>query len=180
VAIRLGVLFALIGLWQAATQKLFFFAPNLEVSNANTDYFRVTSLFGDPSLYGRHLLLALGVVLALLATRRLEPRLGIPLLAVMWAGLLFSFSQSSMTALVVVALAIALATGDRAVRGAVGGVAAVAVLAVVGYAAVQLATGSSLNHLTSDRTKRVQETVRVIEHHPVVGVGIGGQPRASR
>src|SRR3954452_1483922 len=108
VAIALGVLFAAVGLWQAATHKLFFFAPNLEVSNANTDYFRVTSLFGDPSLYGRHLVLAIGVVLALLATRRLDPRPALALLAVMWAGLLFSYSQSSMVALVVVALAIAL------------------------------------------------------------------------
>jgi hypothetical protein len=174
------VLFAAVGLWQAATHKLFFFAPNLEVSNANTDYFRVTSLFGDPSLYGRHLVLALGVVLALLATRRLDPRPALALLAVMWAGLLFSYSQSSMVALVVVALAIALATGDAGVRRAVAGVAAVAVLAVTGYAAWQLVSGDTLNQLTSDRTQRVQETTRVIAHHPLLGVGIGGQPRASR
>ena len=58
------------GLWQAATHELFFYAPNLAVSNANTDYFRVTSLFGDPSLYGRHVVLGIGVALALLATRR--------------------------------------------------------------------------------------------------------------
>ena len=45
------------GLWQAATHKLFFYAPNLAASNANTDYFSVTSLFGDPSLYGRHVML---------------------------------------------------------------------------------------------------------------------------
>ena len=44
--------------------------PNLAVSNANTDYFRVTSLFGDPSLYGRHVVLGIGVALALLAARR--------------------------------------------------------------------------------------------------------------
>ena len=50
-------LFAAVGLWQAATHELFFYAPNLAVSNANTDYFRVTSLFGDPSLYGRHVVL---------------------------------------------------------------------------------------------------------------------------
>jgi len=180
VAIALGLLFAALGLWQAATHKLFFFAPNLEVSNANTDYFRVTSLFGDPSLYGRHLVLALGVVLVLLATRRLEPRIGLPLLAVMWAGLLFSYSQSSMVALLVVALAVALATGDRGVRRAVVVAAAVAVLAVAGYAAWQLVSGDSLNQLTSDRTARVQETTRVIAHHPLAGVGLGGQPRASR
>ena len=48
------------GLYQAATRELFFFAPNLAVSNDNSDYFRVTSLFGDPSLYGRHVVLAHG------------------------------------------------------------------------------------------------------------------------
>ena len=49
------------GLSQAVTHKLFFYAPNLAVSNANTDYFRVTSLFGDPSLYGRHVVLGICV-----------------------------------------------------------------------------------------------------------------------
>ena len=51
---------------------------------------------------------------------------------------MFSYSQSSMVALVVVALAISLATGDRGVRRAVAAVAAVAVLAVAGYAVAQL------------------------------------------
>jgi O-antigen ligase len=37
-----------------------------------------------------------------------------------------------------------------------------------------------LNRITSDRTNRVEDAVRVIEEYPVVGVGIGGQPRASR
>ena len=180
VAIALGVLFAGIGLWQAATHKLFFFAENLEVSNANTDYFRVTSLFGDPSLYGRHLVLAMGVILVLLATRAVTPRVGLPLLAFIWAGLVFSYSQSSMVALVVVALAISLATGDRGVRRGVAAVAAVALLAVAGYAVAQLVQGDSLNRVTSDRTKRVEDTARVIAHHPLVGVGIGGQPQASR
>ena len=69
-ALALASLFAAVGLWQAATHKLFFYAPNLAASNANTDYFRVTSLFGDPSLYGRHVVLGIGVALTLLATRR--------------------------------------------------------------------------------------------------------------
>jgi hypothetical protein len=70
VAIALASVFAAVGLWQAATHKLFFYAPNLAASNANTEYFRVTSLFGDPSLYGRHVVLGIGVALTLLATRR--------------------------------------------------------------------------------------------------------------
>jgi O-antigen ligase len=179
-ALALAALFALVGLWQAATHELFFYAPNLAVSNANTDYFRVTSLFGDPSLYGRHVVLGIGVALALLATRRWRSGPLVALVALMWAGLLFSYSQSSMAALLVVTLAIALATGDRRIRGAVGMLAAVAVLAAAGYVAVQLVDGESLNQITSDRTERVEDTVRVIEEDPVAGVGIGGQARASR
>jgi O-antigen ligase len=178
--LTLAGLFAAIGLWQAATHELFFFAPNLEVSNANTDYFRVTSLFGDPSLYGRHVVLGIGVLLACLASGRLAVGPGIALLALLWAGLLFSYSQSSMAALVVITLAIAFAAGDRRVRRAVGAVALAAALAAGGYAAAQIVAGESLNQVTSDRTQRVEDTARVIAEHPLIGVGIGGQPRASR
>ena len=179
-ALALGALFALVGLWQAATHELFFYAPNLAVSNANTDFFRVTSLFGDPSLYGRHLVLGIGVVLALLAARRWKPWPLIALLAVMWAGLFFSYSQSSMVALLVVTLALALVTGNRRVRLAVGLLALAAVLAGGTYVAARMIDGESLNKITSDRTERVEDTLRVIEDDPFVGVGIGGQPRASR
>jgi O-antigen ligase len=180
IAIGLASLFAAVGLWQAATHELFFYAPNLAVSNANTDYFRVTSLFGDPSLYGRHLVLGIGVVLALLAARRWRPWPLIALLALMWLGLLFSYSQSSMAALLVVTLALALATGTRRLRVAVGVLALAAAIAAAGYVAVQVIGGESLNQITSDRTDRVEDTARVIERNPLIGVGIGGQPRASR
>jgi O-antigen ligase len=179
-ALALATLFAAVGLWQAATHELFFYAPNLAASNANTDYFRVTSLFGDPSLYGRHLVLGIGVALTLLATRRWRVWPLIGLLAVMWAGLLFSYSQSSMVALLVVTVLLALATGDRRVRRAVALLTLAAALVGCGYLAVQVAGGESLNRITSDRTNRVEDALRVIEKHPVVGVGIGGQPRASR
>ena len=140
-ALGLATLFAVIGLWQAVTHELFFFAPNLAVSNANTDYFRVTSLFGDPSLYGRHVVLGIGVLLACLAARRIRVWPGIALLVVLWAGLFFSYSQSSMAALILITLAIAFAAGDRAVRRAVVGVALVAALAAGGYVAAQVVTG---------------------------------------
>ncbi len=179
-ALALATLFAAVGLWQAATHELFFYAPNLAASNANTDYFRVTSLFGDPSLYGRHLVLGIGVALALLATRRWRVWPLIGLLAVMWAGLLFSYSQSSMVALLVVTVLLAVVTGDRRVRRAVALLTLAAALVGCGYLAVQVADGESLNRITSDRTNRVEDAVRVIEEHPLVGVGIGGQPRASR
>jgi O-antigen ligase len=179
-ALALAAVFAAVGLWQAATHELFFYAPNLAVSNANTDYFRVTSLFGDPSLYGRHVVLGIAVALTLLATRRWRTWPLIALLALMWGGLLFSYSQSSMAALLVITLALAVATGDRRVRRAVALLALAALLAACGYVAVQVADGKSLNRITSDRTERVEDTLRVIEDRPIAGVGIGGQPRASR
>ncbi|MEA2331786.1 MAG: hypothetical protein QOH58_1924 [Thermoleophilaceae bacterium] len=178
--LTLAALFAVVGLWQVATHELFFYAPNLAVSNANTDYFRVTSLFGDPSLYGRHLVLGIGVALALLATRRWRTWPLVALTGLMWAGLLFSYSQSSMAALLLVTLALAFATGDRSVRRAVGVLALGAALVAGAYVAVQVIDGESLNQITSDRTKRVEDTARVIEEDPLTGVGIGGQPRASR
>jgi O-antigen ligase len=179
-ALAMASLFALVGLWQAATHKLFFYAPNLAASNANTDYFRVTSLFGDPSLYGRHVMLGIGIALTLLATRRWRTWPLIGLIVLMWAGLLFSYSQSSMIALLVVTLGLAVVTGDARIRRGVALLAGTALLATCAYVAVQVADGKSLNRITSDRTERVQDATRVIEDHPIVGVGIGGQPRASR
>ena len=180
VGVGLAAVFAAVGLWQAATQELFFFAPNLEVSNANSNYFRVTSLFGDPSLYGRHLVLGIAILLVALALRRTRVWLGAALVVFLWAGLFFSYSQSSMVALVAVTLAVAAATGGRKVRrGVVGGLALVALLAAGFLASIEL-RGDSLRRETSDRAQRVEDTARVIEEHPVIGVGLGGQPRASR
>ncbi len=181
VALALASMFALVGLWQAATHELFFYAPNLAVSNANTDYFRVTSLFGDPSLYGRHVVLGLCVALSLLAARRWRTWPLVGLTVLMWAGLLFSYSQSSMAALMLVTLALALVTGDRRVRRAVGVLALIATVAAGGFLAYKLIDGKqSINRITSDRTERVQETLEVVKEDPLLGVGIGGQPRASR
>jgi len=179
-AIAMASLFAAIGLFQAATRELFFFAPNLALSNANSGFFRVTSLFGDPSLYGRHVVVGLGVVLALMALRRIDVRLGAALVALLWAGLFVSYSQSSMVALLVVTLVIAALTGTRRVRlSVVGAFALVAVLAV-GYLVSIPIRGDSLRNETADRSERVADTVRAIEHAPIVGVGVGGQPEASR
>ena len=73
-AVGLAALFAVVGLYQAVTQQLFFFAPNVQTANANGDFFRVTSLFVDPSLYGRHVVLGLGVLLVALALARVSLR----------------------------------------------------------------------------------------------------------
>jgi hypothetical protein len=180
VTIAMASLFAVVGLFQAATRELFFFAPNLALSNANSSFFRVTSLFGDPSLYGRHLVVGLAVVLALMALRRIDLRLATGLVVLLWAGLFVSYSQSSMIALVVVTLMIAALTGTRRIRLAVVGTFALVAVLAIGYLVSIPIRGESLRTETADRSQRIEETVRVIERHPEIGVGVGGQPNASR
>jgi O-antigen ligase len=173
-----AALFAVIGLWQAWTKTLFF-ARDLEVANAYTSFFRVTSLFKDPSLYGRHLVLAIAVVLVALVLGRVHLLAAAGAIAFLFAGLYFSYSQSSLFALFVVTAAVALAAGDRRTRLAVG--AACAVCALVGAVAVAFTVqDSSPQKFTSGRANLVRNTSEVFLRHPIAGVGVGGQPLASR
>jgi O-Antigen ligase len=179
ISIALAVLFALVGLVEAATHRLIFYAHNLQVSNTYTSFFRVTSLFRDPSLYGRHVVLGITIVVVCMWLRKLDVLPAAALVAFLFAGLYFSYSQSSYAALFVVVLAITLVAGDRRARR-VALVAAVAVLLVgTGIAAAKVAQ-SSVRKATSDRSRRIELTARVFAHHPLAGVGLGSQPRASQ
>ena len=51
---------------------MLFFSPRLEVSNTYSSFFRVTSLFRDPSLYGRHLVAAIAILLVAIWLRRMR------------------------------------------------------------------------------------------------------------
>ena len=70
--VALGSVFAAVGLWQSHTHRLFF-ARDLEVANAYTTFFRVTSLFKDPSLYGRYLVVPIAILLVILLLRQTRP-----------------------------------------------------------------------------------------------------------
>ena len=179
VAVALALVFALVGLWQAATHRLLFFAPNVEVANAYGPIFRVTSLFRDPSLYGRHVVLGIAVVLVAVWLRRVHVVLAAALIAAMWAGLYVSYSQSSMAALFVVTLLIAAVAGTRNVRrGVAAGAAAIAVVGAVLVAAE--VRDHSVQRATSDRSRRVELAARAFAERPVAGVGLAAQPRASQ
>jgi hypothetical protein len=176
-AVALTSVFALVGLWQAESGNVFF-ARDIEVANAYAGYTRVTSLFKDPSIYGRHLVLGMAVLLVALWLRRVHVAAAVGLLAVLWAGLFVSYSQSSMVTLAAVTLAVTLALADRRSRTLV--VAAVAAAAVVGGAAAAAAAqGHSLREATSGRSLLIENTARVVYRHPIAGVGIGAQPVAS-
>jgi O-Antigen ligase len=178
-AIALASLFAVIGIIEAATHRLIFYSHNLEVSNTYTSFFRVTSLFRDPSLYGRHVVLGLAVLVVCLWLREIPLVPAAVLIAVLWVGLYFSYSQSSLAALFAVVLGVTIVAADRRVRWVAIAAAVVFALAGAGIAASKVAD-SSVRKATSDRSRRIDLTAKVWLHHPVVGVGLGGQPRESQ
>jgi O-antigen ligase len=179
IAVVLASIFAVVGLVEAATHRVVFGATATDVSNSFRGFFRVTSLFRDPSIYGRHLVLALVVVIAAMLLSRLDIRLAAAFIVLFAAALFFTYSQSSMAALFVAALALLVVAAPTRLRLTLA-VAAVALVAVTAVAIAADVRDQSTRRVTSGRSLRVEDAARAIADRPVVGAGIGGQPAASR
>jgi hypothetical protein len=179
IAVGLATLFAVVGIIQAATHKLWFFSPAVEVGNAYSSFFRVTSLFRDPSLYGRHVVIGIAVLLVCVLYAKVNPFLAAGLIALLFVGLWFSYSQSSMAALFVVTLALAAVAGARSLK-LVAAITAAVVLLGAAAILVNSVRDHSARRFTSDRSRRVELTWKVFHAHPAVGVGLGSQPVASQ
>jgi O-antigen ligase len=168
----MALLFAGIGIWQWVAEDVFW-NEKVIASNAFRSFHRVNSVFWDPSMYGRFLVVAIlgSLVLVLLGRRRWDVALGLATLA-LWVGLLFSFSQSSFLALLVgLTLAAALVWRRRAVVAAVALCAAVAV-------SVGVASPGRLDRATSGRFDLVVTGIEIAAEHPLLGVGVGGFQQA--
>jgi len=176
----LGALFAAVGIWQAHTRTLFF-ARDVAVANAYTTFFRVTSLFKDPSLYGRYLVIPIVALLVAILLRRgrtLDWIAAIAFIAFLFWGLFYSYSQSSFVALFVVVFAVALVGAGRRLRIVLLAAALAATLAAAAFAA-QSVEGRSAKDVTSGRSRLVSVTLDAFTARPLAGVGVGGQPQAS-
>lgn len=170
--------FTAFGLWEEATHRVYF-SGSLEVSNAYNGYFRINSLFYDPNIYGRHLALALSVLVVLMCKRRLLIAVAAALIAFIWVGLYYSYSLSSLAALFVVVVGITLVVGGRRTRRAIAICAATLALAGAGLMAVNV-QGHSLRNLTSGRSHLASITFDVFRSNPLIGVGVGSQPLAAQ
>jgi O-antigen ligase len=181
----MALVFAAVGVAQWLTKDIFW-NPKVISGNAYAPFFRVNSLFWDPSIYGRFLVLAILVALVLLLfapSPRRDLWLGLGIGA-LWVGLLFSFSQSSFAALIAgVALAAALAWRWRPVAA----LGATAALLIAGLALQRLepvpqtvvaAQATDLERATRGRADLVWNGLRIGARHPVAGVGVGGFERA--
>ncbi|MGZ6644577.1 MAG: O-antigen ligase family protein [Solirubrobacteraceae bacterium] len=187
----LGVLVVLalalvgVGFVEYATRHLFL-NPKVIASNQLEDYFRVNSLFFDPNIYGRFLAIVMLLVAAWLlwARRQREVVAGALLLAVLWGGLVLTFSQSSFTALLV-GLAI-LGAMRWSVRWALilSGAALVIAVGIVALApgAVHLELGNSksADKATSGRYDLIKGGLKLFKRDPLVGQGSGSFAREYR
>jgi O-antigen ligase len=117
-------------------------------------------------------------VLLARTNRRVEWLLLVAAIAILFAGLFFSYSQSSYVALFVVTAALAFLAGDRRFRVVLVVCALAATLAAGAFAATSI-EGRSARDVTSGRSRLVSITVDAFRLRPGAGVGIGGQPQAS-
>jgi O-antigen ligase len=178
-AVVLAVVFAGVGFIEYY-RKALFLNPKVVAANQYDNYFRVNSLFFDPNIYGRFLaLVMIAVATVVLWTRsRRDVLAGGAVLGWLLAGLITSFSQSSIAALLL-GLAV-LAAWRWDVRATIY----VTVALVAGALVVVLAappslhfglkgSGGSASNATSGRTKLISGGLELFAERPLQGYGSG-------
>jgi O-antigen ligase len=175
----MALVFAAVGFYQYETRTIFQ-NINVVVSNTYKALFRVNSVFWDPSIYGRFLVIAL-IPTAVLIVRGRSTRQGVALAvfaALAWLGLLISFSQSSFAALLIAVFLLAAVVWRWKSLFAL----AACLLVLVGLAftsprllhALRHHTKAGLNGATSGRASLIANGIRIAKAHPALGVGLGG------
>jgi hypothetical protein len=164
-----GLIFALIGIGQF-TQEHIWWNDKLEASNDFHFYFRVNSVFWDPNIYGRYLVLTilLATTTLLWAANRVLAFALAGAVAIAFAGLLFAFSQTSFIALFAGLIVLA------ALRWSFRWTAiATVVLVVVGAGALVVrnssSDSSSIN--TEGHGTLVSGGLKLAGHRPLYGYG---------
>jgi O-antigen ligase len=164
-----GLILAGIGIGQFADQHIFW-NDKLQASNDFHFYFRVNSLFWDPNIYGRYLILSI----LLAATTLLwtdDRRLAFVLvgtLAVTFTGLFFAFSQTSFIALfagLIVLVALRWSFRWTAIA------TLVAVVLVGGGLVIRSASNDSTSIDTEGHGTLVSGGLKLARHRPLYGYG---------
>jgi O-antigen ligase len=177
IVLVLALGFALIGFVEYATKSLLL-NPKVIASNAFGSYFRVNSLFFDPNIYGRFLAIVMVLIAAVVAwtTRRRDIWLLAGALAVLWAALVLTFSQSSFGALLAgLAVIAAYRWGVRLVAIVAAVVLALGVLGGVAWLVVRsdIPSTREVNRATVGRSKLVTGGLELWTDRPIHGFGSG-------
>jgi O-antigen ligase len=185
IAVGLAIVFAGIGFWEYQRRELLW-NPKVIAGNQLQSYFRVNSVFWDPNIYGRFLsLVMLAVTAFLLWERRTRVVLaGGIVLAILWGGLVLTFSQSSFAALLAGLAVLAALRWDarRTAAAAVLGVLAASVFVLAFQSALKIHLGSSsgVNKVTSGRGNLITGGLDLFRNRPLWGYGSGSFGRAYR
>ena len=178
VLIGLGVLFAGIGFVEYATRHVLL-SSNAVDANSYQSYFRVSSLFFDPNIYGRFLAVVVVLVCAVVLWSRERGRIlaGAAVLFVALGGMVLSLSQSSLAALLaglVVLAALRWGAGRTAVVvGPLAVAAVLVVLALPGASGVDFGSERSIDKTSSGRVDLVNGGLELFGDRPVWGYGSG-------
>jgi O-antigen ligase len=179
IAVALAVVFAGIGFVEYY-RKTLFLNPKVIASDQYGNYFRVNSLFFDPNIYGRFLAIVMIAVttVVLWARHRREVLIGAGLLVWLLAGLITSFSQSSIAALLLGMTVLAAYRWDARATLYVAGALLAVVVVVVVAAPPSLhfglkGSGGSTSNATSGRTKLISGGLELFADRPLYGYGSG-------
>ncbi len=179
IAVAQAVVFAGVGFVEYQRKELLL-NPKIVAANEYDNYFRVNSLFFDPSIYGRFLALVMLAVTAavLWSRRRRDVLLGAAVLLWLLGGLITSFSQSSIAALLLGLAVLAAWRWDVRATVYVSLAAAAIALDVVLLAPPSLhlglkGSGGSANNATNGRAKLIGGGLSLFAARPLQGYGSG-------
>jgi O-antigen ligase len=177
-----AVCFVLVGTVEWGTRSLFWNDQVIRSNEFHT-YFRVNSVFWDPNIYGRYLSLVAVVAMSVLLWARERRTLALltALIAVLWIGLVPTFSQSSFAALLGgLAVLAALKWSLRWTLGAVGAGLILAVSVVIFAGGVSKLSPDRCNVDTGGRCNLVSGGAKLFGQRPLWGYGAGSFPKAYR
>ncbi|MCW2956561.1 MAG: O-antigen polymerase [Thermoleophilia bacterium] len=175
--VGMAVLAALVGCAQAALHEVWWNPKVIDANRFRPD-FRTNSLFWDPNIYGRALVVGLLALVALLLTPRpTRPVVvgGSVLVALLATALWFTYSQSSWFALGAALLALALLTLPPRPRRWAAALTVVAVAAALPWAAGALEGSDS-----DSRRDVVRDGIALAADRPLLGWGIGAFEPAAQ
>src|SRR5262249_26473709 len=170
----MAAVFAVIGIWQYRTRNIYW-NPKVEVDNAYAPvswFYRINSVFYDPSIYGRFLVVAILASLVLvLYGRRAAAWTALVVAVVTWIGLVPSFSQSSFVALAAgIVAALVVLWRKRAILPLAIAAAVLALVTIgVPQARHRVLGKAGLSPASSGRSTLLSNGVKLVAHHPVFG-----------
>jgi putative inorganic carbon (HCO3(-)) transporter len=174
--------FVFVGGVEYLTQSLFW-NDQIIRSNEFHTYFRVNSVFWDPNVYGRYLALVTTIAAAAMLWARTRESFWLltGLIAVLWLGLVPTFSQSSFLALLAgLAVLAAIRWSPKWTLAAVGVGLVGAILVVLLVGGSGKVTWDRLNVDLSGRGSLVSGGLDLFAEKPVQGYGSGSFQAAYR